>query len=195
MGFRLIEGLTPKGQAPSQLFLLLLPAPSDSHPLPDYMPLLQQLHQYFPMAALVVSTTDTPSASIAQPFIHALQSSLNIPPEATAIIGLANLGSVCIELAWQKPALAGRLIAIRPSTVPLPIHAPSLDSTLHLLVGQDQTLSPNLHQQLLQAGADATVDTLSIDPDKALSSAVQQGILQRLTTCVPLRYCQEAQQA
>ena len=115
------------------------------------------------------------------------------------MIGIGQIGSLVLELTKLAEPLAGRVITFGSRYAELPTEKLSLDQTIHLLhAGQDK-LIPFAHavsaQQTIAAlEGDATID-VAHQIEHSFSTLLIEQMMQRLLSCVPLRYWKEAQES
>ena len=128
-------------------------------------------------------------------FLREQQTRFGILQSDTAVAGFGQGATLALALSDAHDGLAGRVLAFSGSYAALPDKAPAL-TTLHLLHGQRDTVVPaQLTQQayarLMELGADATCDIAS-SLGHELHPALMDQAVQRLLTCVPLRFWRSA---
>lgn len=128
-------------------------------------------------------------------FVRDQQTRFGILQSDTAIAGFGQGATLALALSDVHDGLAGRVLAFSGTYATLPDKAPAL-TTLHLLHGrQDQLVPAQLSQQayarLMELGADATCDIAS-SIGHELHPALMDQAVQRLLTCVPLRFWRSA---
>lgn len=128
-------------------------------------------------------------------FVREQQTRFGMLQSDTAVAGFGQGATLALALSDTHDGLAGRVLAFSGSYAALPDKAPAL-TTLHLLHGQrDAQVPAQLTQQayarLMELGADATCDIAS-SVGHALHPALMDQAVQRLQTCVPLRFWRSA---
>lgn len=128
-------------------------------------------------------------------FVRQQQERFGILQSDTALAGFGQGATLALALSDAHDGLAGRVLAFSGSYAALPDKAPAL-TTLHLLHGRRDAVVPaQLTQQaytrLMELGADATCDIAS-GIDHELHPALMDQAVQRLLTCVPLRFWRSA---
>lgn len=128
-------------------------------------------------------------------FVREQQARFGILQSDTAVAGFGQGATLALAISDTHDGLAGRVLAFSGSYATLPDKAPAL-TTLHLLHGQRDTVMPaQLTQQafarLMELGADATCDIASTLGHE-LHPALMDQAVQRLLTCVPLRFWRSA---
>ncbi|NEN75443.1 hypothetical protein F9B74_03760 [Pelistega sp. NLN82] len=134
-----------------------------------------------------------------QGFIKSFQSHFQIEPNATALIGIGQMGSLVLELSKLEEPLAGRILSFGARFAELPEEALSLNQTIHFLHAKNDTLvdsqyAIDAHEKLAQLEGDATID-IANNVSNSFNDVLVKQMINRLLTCVPLRYWKEAQQA
>jgi phospholipase/carboxylesterase len=205
--------------APRQLFVLLHDAGGSAV---DMMEFANRLGESFPDAAFVMpegaesihlakterewfatfELTDSNRAErVARgvpalaAFVREQQARFGILQSDTAVAGFGQGATLALALSDAHDGLAGRVLAFSGSYAALPDKAPAL-TTLHLLHGRrDEVVQSQLTQQayarLMELGADATCDIAS-SIGHELHPALMDQAVQRLLTCVPLRFWRSA---
>jgi phospholipase/carboxylesterase len=128
-------------------------------------------------------------------FLREQQARFGILQSDTAVAGFGQGATLALALSDAHDGLAGRVLAFSGSYAALPDKAPAL-TTLHLLHGRrDEVVPAELTQQayarLMELGADATCDIAS-SVGHELHPALMDQAVQRLLTCVPLRFWRSA---
>lgn len=128
-------------------------------------------------------------------FLREQQARFGILQSDTAVAGFGQGATLALALSDAHDGLAGRVLAFSGSYAALPEKAPAL-TTLHLLHGRrDEVVPAQLAQQayarLMELGADATCDIAS-SLGHELHPALMDQAVQRLLTCVPLRFWRSA---
>lgn len=128
-------------------------------------------------------------------FVREQQARFGILQSDTAVAGFGQGATLALALSDAHDGLAGRVLAFSGSYAALPDKAPAL-TTLHLLHGRrDEVVPAQLTQQayarLMELGADATCDIASTIGHE-LHPALMDQAVQRLLTCVPLRFWRSA---
>ncbi|WP_395055451.1 esterase [Polaromonas sp.] len=128
-------------------------------------------------------------------FLREQQARFGILQSDTAVAGFGQGATLALAISDIHDGLAGRVLAFSGSYAALPDKAPAL-TTLHLLHGrQDRAVPAQVTQQayarLMELGADATCDIASTI-GHALHPALMDQAVQRLLTCVPLRFWRSA---
>ncbi len=128
-------------------------------------------------------------------FLREQQSRFGILQSDTAVAGFGQGATLALALSDAHDGLAGRVLAFSGSYAALPDKAPAL-TTLHLLHGnRDEVVQSQVTQQayarLMELGADATCDIAS-SIGHELHPALMDQAVQRLLTCVPLRFWRSA---
>lgn len=215
--FAIEHALQPQGGAIAQLFIIF----ADTSKNKNVESFFQHIAKTFREAAIILATpsgallhhkalleertlndeeicalVNTHKQDI-QGFIKAFQAQLKIEPIATALVGVGQLGSLVLELAKLEQPLAGRMISFGSRFAELPTHLLSLDQTIHLLHASKDTLVPVSHtvaaqQAIAMCEGDATIDVAHL-PETSFDEELMKQMVQRLLTCVPLRYWKEAQ--
>jgi phospholipase/carboxylesterase len=204
---------------PRQLFVLLHDAGASAMDMLDFANLLGES---FPEAAIVMpegvesihlgkterqwfatfelSDSNRPervakAVVVLATFVREQQARFGILQSDTAVAGFGQGATLALALSDTHDGLAGRVLAFSGSYATLPDTAPAL-TTLHLLHGQrDEQVPVQLTQQayarLMELGADATCDIASTIGHE-LHPALMDQAVQRLQTCVPLRFWRSA---
>lgn len=217
--FTIERALQPQGGGSQQLFIVFM----DTTEGKDMDAFCQTIAKTFSSAAIVVATpsdalthaqalqqeqvlTDEELKTFVsnhhsdiQGFIKAFQAHLKIEPNATALIGVGQMGALVMELAKLETPLAGRLIGFGTRFAQMPNAALSLEQTIHLLHARhdklvDVSYTAKAQEVIAHFEGDATIDVAHQAKDSFDQTLVQQ-MVQRLLTCVPLRYWKEAQNA
>jgi len=128
-------------------------------------------------------------------FVREQQARFGILQSDTAIAGFGQGATLALALSDSHDGLAGRVLAFSGSYAALPEKAPAL-TTLHLLHGRQDTrvpaqLAQQAYARLMELGADATCDIASTIGHE-LHPALMDQAVQRLLTCVPLRFWRSA---
>ncbi|RYF43868.1 MAG: esterase [Comamonadaceae bacterium] len=128
-------------------------------------------------------------------FVQQQQARFGILQSDTAVAGFDQGATLALALSDQHDGLAGRVLAFSGSYAGLPARAPAL-TTLHLLHGRRDEVVPAQQVQqafarLMELGADATCDIASTLGHE-LHPALMDQAVQRLLTCVPLRFWRAA---
>ncbi|WP_349844283.1 esterase [Pantoea dispersa] len=123
------------------------------------------------------------------------QQQSGVRPEATALVGFSQGGTMVLEGVKAQPDLAGRVVAFSGRYVTLPEQA-STRNTIHLIHGDYDEQVPMQHaeaaMQLLTAlGGDVTLDIVD-DLPHAIDERSMQLALNHLRYTVPRRYFDEA---
>lgn len=105
---------------------------------------------------------------------------------------------MALESSQQTPQLASRIVALSGRFSSLPNQAPE-HCTLHLIHGKQDAVIAYAHtvhaaERLVQLGADVTADVIPFVGHE-ITPEIEQLVIERLTTHVPTRYWQVAQQA
>lgn len=220
--FTIDQALQPQAGQVSPLFMIFADEPG-SHVKSDYRDMIQSMAKTFPAAAIVLASPgeklshyeflvqrhrldDERLKSFVQQhrqdlqgFIKAFQSHLRIDPAATAVIGIGQIGSLVLELTKLAEPPAGRVIAFGSRYAELPTNKLSLAQTIHLFhAGQDKLVSSahavTAQQTIAKLEGDATIDMVH-QTENSFSPALTEQMIQRLLSCVPLRYWKEAQES
>lgn len=215
--FTIERALQPSGGQINQLFIVFVDLISEE----KMTQLCQQIAKTFTSAAIVIASpseallfaerlrdedklsdeefkqfVQTHSNDI-QGFIKAFQMHLRIDASATALVGVGQMGALVLELTKLETPLAGRIISFGSRFAELPEKALSLAQTIHLLHARKDDLVDFSHTVVAQETiarfeGDATIDVAHA-LENSLDEALIQQMVQRLLTCVPLRYWKEAQ--
>ncbi|BAN97371.1 phospholipase/carboxylesterase [Plautia stali symbiont] len=123
------------------------------------------------------------------------QQQSGVRPEATALVGFSQGGTMVLKGVKAQPDLAGRVVAFSGRYVTLPEQA-STRNTIHLIHGDYDEQVPMQHaetaMQLLTAlGGDVTLDIVD-DLPHAIDERSMQLALNHLRYTVPRRYFDEA---
>lgn len=217
--FTIERALQPQGGGSQQLFIVFM----DTTEGKDMDAFCQTIAKTFSTAAIVVATPSealTHAEALQQEqvlsdielqdfvnnhhtdiqgFIKAFQLHLNIEPKATALIGVGQMGALVMELAKLDSPLAGRLIGFGTRFAQMPNAALSLEQTIHLLHARqdklvDVSYTAKAQEVIAHFEGDATID-VAHQASHSFDQALIQQMVQRLLTCVPLRYWKEAQNA
>jgi Predicted esterase len=118
-----------------------------------------------------------------------------VRPEATALVGFSQGGTMVLEGVKAQPDLAGRVVAFSGRYVTLPEQA-STRNTIHLIHGDYDEQVPMQHaeaamQRLTALGGDVTLDIVD-DLPHAIDERSMQLALNHLRYTVPRRYFDEA---
>lgn len=123
------------------------------------------------------------------------QQQSGVRPEATALVGFSQGGTMVLEGAKAQPDLAGRVVAFSGRYVTLPEQA-STRNTIHLIHGDYDEQVPMQHaeaamQRLTALGGDVTLDIVD-DLPHAIDERSMLLALNHLRYTVPRRYFDEA---
>lgn len=123
------------------------------------------------------------------------QQQSGVRPEATALVGFSQGGTMVLEGVKAQPDLAGRVVAFSGRYVTLPEQA-STRNTIHLIHGDYDEQVPMQHaeaamQRLTELGGDVTLDIVD-DLPHAIDERSMQLALNHLRYTVPRRYFDEA---
>lgn len=123
------------------------------------------------------------------------QQQTGVRPEATALVGFSQGGTMVLEGVKAQPDLAGRVVAFSGRYVTLPEQA-STRNTIHLIHGDYDEQVPMQHaeaamQRLTALGGDVTLDIVD-DLPHAIDERSMQLALNHLRYTVPRRYFDEA---
>ena len=123
------------------------------------------------------------------------QQQSGVRPEATALVGFSQGGTMVLEGVKAQPDLAGRVVAFSGRYVTLPEQA-STRNTIHLIHGDYDEQVPMQHaeaamQRLTALGGDVTLDIVD-DLPHAIDERSMQLALNHLRYTVPRRYFDEA---
>ncbi|MEN7461250.1 esterase [Pantoea dispersa] len=123
------------------------------------------------------------------------QQQSRVRPEATALVGFSQGGTMVLEGVKAQPDLAGRVVAFSGRYVTLPEQA-STRNTIHLIHGDYDEQVPMQHaeaamQRLTALGGDVTLDIVD-DLPHAIDERSMQLALNHLRYTVPRRYFDEA---
>lgn len=123
------------------------------------------------------------------------QQQSGVRPEATALVGFSQGGTMVLEGVKAQPHLAGRVVAFSGRYVTLPEQA-STRNTIHLIHGDYDEQVPMQHaeaamQRLTALGGDVTLDIVD-DLPHAIDERSMQLALNHLRYTVPRRYFDEA---
>jgi phospholipase/carboxylesterase len=210
----------PEGGQAKQLFLLFhgVGAAPD-----DLVPLGQMLAKQFPQSAVVSvqAPHDCPYSNgyqwfsvdgitealrveriaealpLFQQIVQQWQQTFGVDGEATALVGFSQGAIMALAAAHAMSSLAGRVVALSGRYSVLPEAAPQ-NCTLHLIHGKQDTVIPYSHtvlaaERLVQLGADLTADVIPFVGHE-INAEIAALVLQRLTTHVPKRLWEAAQQ-
>jgi phospholipase/carboxylesterase len=206
--------------APKQLFLLFhgVGAAPD-----DLVPLGKILAQAFPQSAVVSvqAPDECPYSNGFQWFsvdgitealrpertaralplfeqtVQTWQQAFGLGPEATALVGFSQGAIMALASSQSERVLAGRIVALSGRFSVLPDKAPA-QCSLHLIHGKQDTVIPYAHtvhaaERLVQLGADVTADVIPFVGHE-INEEIADLIIERLTTHVPKRYWEAAQE-
>ncbi|MDD3758125.1 MAG: hypothetical protein PHN76_08155 [Advenella sp.] len=128
-------------------------------------------------------------------YLNEKRQEFGLPVEATALIGVGYAASVVLELTKAEQVPAGRVITFGGRYVQLP-ESLSLEQTIHLLhADEDEKINIHFardtHLHIDQIQGDATVD-IANKTKNSLDPVLSKRMIERLLTCVPLRFWQEA---
>lgn len=123
------------------------------------------------------------------------QQQSGVRPEATALVGFSQGGTMVLEGVKAQPDLAGRVVAFSGRYVTLPEQA-STRNTIHLIHGDYDEQVPMQHaeaamQRLTALGGDVTLYIVD-DLPHAIDERSMQLALNHLRYTVPRRYFDEA---
>ncbi|KAA8668653.1 esterase [Pantoea dispersa] len=123
------------------------------------------------------------------------QQQSGVRPEATALVGFSQGGTMVLEGVKAQPDLAGRVVAFSGRYVTLPEQA-STRNTIHLIHGDYDEQVPMQHAEaamhrLTALGGDVTLDIVD-DLPHAIDERSMQLALNHLRYTVPRRYFDEA---
>ncbi|NOL50327.1 hypothetical protein [Pelistega europaea] len=215
--FTIERALQPQGGNIAQLFVIFVDVVDEN----KINLFCQQIAKTFPAAAMVVAIPSDALAfsehlraehklsdeefktfvqshhKDIQGFIKAFQAHLHIDAAATALVGVGQMGALVLELTKLANPLAGRVISFGSRFAELPTEALSLEQTIHLLHSRQDSLVDFSHtvqaqEKIAQFEGDATIDVAHVATSSFDETLIQQ-MMQRLLTCVPLRYWKEAQ--
>ncbi len=129
--------------------------------------------------------------------IRECQRQCRVAPEATALIGFSESGSMILEALKDEELLAGRAIIFSGSYVSAP-HTASLLTTIHLIHGGEDEEVPLIHavnaqEWLSEAGGDVTLDIIEGLPHAIDDEGVATA-LRHLKETIPRRYFDEVSQ-
>lgn len=215
--FTIEQALQPQGGGIAQLFIIFADTSHDK----NVESFFQHIAKTFSAAAIILATpsdallhadalreeralSDEEVCMLVekhhldmQGFIKAFQSHLKIEPSATALVGIGQVGSLVLELTKLVQPLAGRVISFGSRFATLPTEMISLEQTVHLLHASKDRLVPVSHtvaaqQAIAHCEGDATIDVAHV-PESSFDEELMRQMVQRLLTCVPLRYWKEAQ--
>lgn len=211
----------PKGGVAKQLFLLFhgVGAAPD-----DLVPLGQILAQQFPYGAIVSvqAPHDCPNSSgfqwfsidgitesgrpartaqalpLFQQAVQQWQAAFGVGAEATALVGFSQGAIMALESTQLSAPLAARIVALSGRFSTLPETAPE-NCTLHLIHGKQDSVIPYSHtvyaaERLVTLGADVTADVIPFAGHE-INKEIAELVIERLTTHVPKRYWEAAQNA
>lgn len=123
------------------------------------------------------------------------QAQLQVPPEATALVGFSQGGILALEASKASELLAARVIAIgaRYASLPQRVHA---SCTLHLVHGKADAVMPYgltvaAAEHLLSVDADVTADVLPFVGHE-IHAEVIDAVLARLQRYIPQARWREA---
>ncbi|NLY63373.1 MAG: hypothetical protein GX070_00205 [Alcaligenaceae bacterium] len=128
--------------------------------------------------------------------VNSKQQEFGLAPEATALIGVNYAGSVVLELSKLETIQAGRIITFGARYASLP-ESLSLEQTIHLLhADEDEKVkihfASDTHAHISKIQGDATVD-IANKTKNSLDPVLSKRMIERLLTCVPLRYWRDAE--
>ncbi len=207
--------LLPEGSAHGQLFYVLH---EENEQLTNMPFLLGTIRAEFPDAVIQLATvaldedtqwsgadgpeSDAPAATQLAPRLAASIKSLEhdiqtaqhtqgVLSEATAVVGVGRAGSLVLGLTLLEQPIAGRLITFGASFPAYPLEL-SLDTTVHLLHADRDVVVPSAqareaHERMALLQADATID-IAMNSAESFCEVLIGKMLERLKTCVPLRY-------
>jgi phospholipase/carboxylesterase len=126
------------------------------------------------------------------------QTSLGLAPEVTALVGFSQGAIMALASSQSEQVLAARIVALSGRFSALPDKAPAR-STLHLIHGKQDAVIPYAHtvhaaERLVQLGADVTADVIPFVGHE-INEEVANLVIERLTTHIPQRYWEAAQEA
>ncbi|MFV9473221.1 hypothetical protein ACM5Q9_02190 [Advenella sp. RU8] len=129
-------------------------------------------------------------------YIKGKQQEFALPEQATALIGVGYAASTVLELTKAENVPAGRVITFGGRYVQLPASL-SINQTIHLLhADEDEKINIHFardtHQHIDRIQGDATVD-IANKTKNSLDPVLSKRMIERLLTCVPLRFWQEAE--
>jgi phospholipase/carboxylesterase len=210
----------PEGGQAKQLFLLFhgVGAAHD-----DLVPLGRILAQQFPQSAVVSvqAPHDCPYSSgfqwfsidgiteserplrtaqampLFQQIVQQWQQVFKVGADATALVGFSQGAIMALESTQHGSMLAARIVALSGRFSSLPKQA--IDScTLHLIHGKQDSVIPYSHtvhaaERLVQLGADITADVIPFAGHE-INEEIAALVIERLTTHVPKRFWEAAQQ-
>lgn len=133
-----------------------------------------------------------------QAIIQAQQERFKMAPEATAIVAIGQVGSALVELSKSEQTIAGRLFAFGSRFAQLPAKPLSLEQTVHFLHGGQDPVMPAMYTLQTQAVLAKLQGDVTIDVGHTLLDSFNpeliQKMIERLLSCVPLRYWRDAEQ-
>lgn len=209
----------PASGVAKQLFLLFhgVGAAPD-----DLVPLGRILAQQFPQSAIVSvqAPHDCPYSSgfqwfsidgiteeqrpmrtaqampLFQQAVQQWQQAFGVGAEATALVGFSQGAIMALESTQSAPLLAARIVALSGRFGILPSVAPQ-DCTLHLIHGKQDAVITYAHtvhaaERLVELGADVTADVIPFVGHE-ITAEIANLVIERLTTHVPKRYWEAAQ--
>jgi phospholipase/carboxylesterase len=209
----------PEGGVAKQLFLLFhgVGAAPD-----DLVPLGAILAKQFPQSAIVSvqAPHDCPYSSgfqwfsidgiteaerpmrtaeampLFQQAVQQWQQAFGVAPQATALVGFSQGAIMALESTQLGSALAARVVALSGRFSSLPEAAPE-GCTLHLIHGKQDSVIPYAHtvhaaERLVKLGADVTADVIPLVAHE-ITQEIADLVIERLTTHVPKRYWEAAQ--
>ncbi len=208
----------PEGQA-QQLMLLFHGVGSHA---PDLVPLGRVLAAEFPQAFIVSVAAPLPSGAgrqwfsvqgidednrparvdAAMPaFLEAVaqwQRQAGVGTDAVALIGFSQGAIMALEATRDRPAVAGRVVAIAGRFAKLPETA-NPGTTLHLLHGKADTVIPygftvEAAQHLVAIGADITADVIP-HVGHQIDAGIAELMIERLRGHLPKRVWEAAMKA
>lgn len=129
--------------------------------------------------------------------IRECQKKCGVGPEATALVGFSDGGTMILEALKSPELLAGRAIIFSGRYTSAP-HTASLQTTVHLIHGDDDQHIPLVHavnaeQWLSEAGGDVTLDIIDQLPHAIDEEGITKA-LRHLKETIPRRYFDEISQ-
>ncbi len=155
--------------------------------------------QWYPMDGITESERPVRSAQalpVFQQLVQQWQSAFSVSPQATALVGFSQGAIMALESSQHQPLLAARIVALSGRFNSLPKIAPD-NCTLHLIHGKQDSVIAYAHtfhaaERLVQLGADVTADVIPFAGHE-INDDIADLVIERLTTHVPKRYWEAAQ--
>jgi phospholipase/carboxylesterase len=132
-----------------------------------------------------------------QQIVQQWQEAFGVSADATALVGFSQGAIMALAATQSSPRLAARIVALSGRFNALPEIVP-VDCTLHLIHGKQDAVIPYVHtvhaaERLVQLGADITADVIPFASHE-INEEIVALVIERLTTHVPKRYWDAAQQ-